>query len=51
MIGAINYKTFIDQPERASRPFDTQRNGFNISDPAILSAPRPLEFSKTDRIL
>jgi 3-oxoacyl-(acyl-carrier-protein) synthase len=28
LMGAISYQSFIDQPERASRPYDVRREGF-----------------------
>ncbi|MBS1647041.1 MAG: beta-ketoacyl-[acyl-carrier-protein] synthase family protein [Bacteroidetes bacterium] len=28
IMGAISYKSFIDEPHRASRPYDTKREGF-----------------------
>lgn len=45
ILGAITYKTFNDEPQRASRPYDTQREGFVPSHGAACLIVEDLEHA------
>ena len=46
ILGAISYKSFNDTPERASRPYDTKREGFVPSHGAAVLVLEELEHAK-----
>lgn len=45
ILGAITYKSFNDEPQRASRPYDTQREGFVPSHGAACLIVEDLEHA------
>jgi 3-oxoacyl-(acyl-carrier-protein) synthase len=46
IMGAISYKSFNDSPEKASRPYDTRREGFVPSHGAAVLVLEELEHAK-----
>jgi len=46
IMGAISYKSFNDEPERASRPYDQAREGFVPSHGAAVLVVEELEHAK-----
>jgi 3-oxoacyl-(acyl-carrier-protein) synthase len=46
MLGAISFRSFNDEPERASRPFDVRREGFVPAHAAAAIVLEPLDRAK-----